>query len=76
MQRDEFEDKDVMKKFTVAVHGIKSSLWSIGETTLSEFAKELEFAGRERHVDQITSAIPEFVNKLGRLLERLEAERI
>ena len=34
------------KNYTIAVHGIKSSMMSIGAVTLSELAKALEFAGK------------------------------
>jgi len=47
-----FEKKD-WKNYTIAVHGMKSSLYSIGVTGISEMAKQLEFAGKENRIDYI-----------------------
>ena len=47
-----FEKKD-WKNYTVAVHGLKSSLFSIGVSKIAEMAKQLEFAGRENRIDFI-----------------------
>lgn len=47
-----FEQKD-WKNYTVAVHGLKSSLFSIGVTKISGMAKQLEYAGKENRIDYI-----------------------
>lgn len=47
-----FEKKD-WKNYTIAVHGMKSSLYSIGVSRISEMAKQLEFAGKENRIDFI-----------------------
>ena len=47
-----FEKKD-WKNYTIAVHGMKSSLYSIGVSRISEMAKQLEFAGKENRIDYI-----------------------
>lgn len=47
-----FEKKD-WKNYTVAVHGLKSSLFSIGVSKIAELAKQLEFAGKENRIDFI-----------------------
>jgi len=49
---DLFEKKD-WKNYTVAVHGLKSALFSIGVTGISEMAKQLEFAGKENRIAYI-----------------------
>ena len=49
---DLFEKKD-WKNYTIAVHGMKSSLYSIGVIRISEMAKQLEFAGKENRIDFI-----------------------
>ncbi len=41
------------KNYTIAVHGIKGSMASIGATSISEKAKALEFAGKENRLDFI-----------------------
>ena len=46
-------DKQDWKNYTITVHGMKSSMRSIGATELSELAKQLEFAGKEGHIDYI-----------------------
>lgn len=49
---DLFEKKD-WKNYTVAVHGLKSALFSIGVSEISEMAKQLEFAGKENRISYI-----------------------
>ncbi|MCL2805827.1 MAG: transporter substrate-binding domain-containing protein [Treponema sp.] len=73
---DNIENKEeVLRKFTITVHGIKSSLWNIGETVLAELAYNLEKCGREQNVEQITASTPGFINDLHVLLEKLESRR-
>ncbi len=47
-----FEKQD-WKNYTITVHGIKSSMGSIGAMEISEQAKQLEFAGKENRIDYI-----------------------
>ena len=49
---DLFERQD-WKNYTVAVHGLKSALFSIGVSRISEMAKQLEFAGKENRIAYI-----------------------
>ncbi len=49
---DLFEKKD-WKDYTVAVHGLKSSLFSIGVDKIAELAKLLELAGKENRIGYI-----------------------
>ena len=49
---DLFEMKN-WKDYTVAVHGLKSTLFSIGVGKIAELAKQLEFAGKENRIDYI-----------------------
>ncbi|MCL1945603.1 MAG: transporter substrate-binding domain-containing protein [Chitinivibrionia bacterium] len=67
-----FEDEERLRKFTIAVHGIKSSLINIGETELSEWAFKLETSGRNKNIDIIVSQTPEFLDKLRAILTNLE----
>jgi CheY-like chemotaxis protein len=69
---DDFEDAENLRKFTVAVHGIKSSLWNIGETEIADFAYKLELSGREKKSILIKESTPEFIDKLRNLLDKLE----
>ncbi|MCL2801365.1 MAG: ATP-binding protein [Treponema sp.] len=66
------ENDDDLKKFTVAVHGIKSALKSINETKLSELAFVLETAGRALDTDLIKASAPEFLIELRALIKYLE----
>ena len=47
-----FENKD-WENYTIAVHGLKSSLFSIGVNKISEMAKQLEYAGKENRIAYI-----------------------
>jgi len=67
IHNDNLEDEEI-RKFTVIVHGIKSSLWNIGEETLSEIALKLEKGGRNYDKVLIKTATPEFLEKLRELL--------
>ena len=63
--------EDDLRKFITTVHGIKSSLFNIGEEELSEAAFSLEQAGRERQIGQIAASAPGFLAELRSLLEKL-----
>lgn len=47
-----FKNQD-WKNYTVAVHGLKSALFSIGVSRIAEMAKQLEFAGKENRIAYI-----------------------
>ena len=47
-----FEVQD-WKNYTIAVHGIKSAMRSIGAITLSDLAKDLEMAGKNSDINYI-----------------------
>lgn len=47
-----FELQD-WKNYTIAVHGLKSAMKSIGAMDISEEARKLEFAGKELRIDYI-----------------------
>ena len=66
------ENEDDLRKFTVTVHGMKSSLWNVGETVLSELAHKLEHAARNQNIDFIISSAPEFTRELNTLLKKHE----
>jgi len=64
------DTKEVLRKFTIVVHGIKSSLWNIGETVLAETAFRLEAAGRDNEIDLIKTITPDFLKDMRVLLEK------
>jgi CheY-like chemotaxis protein len=56
-------DADIVL-YATTVHGLKSALANIGEAKLSEFAFELEKAGRARNLDVIIDKTPALIKKL------------
>ena len=68
-----YEDDETLRKFTVFVHGMKSSLFNIGEKELSAKALELEKFGREKNTEMIKTSAPDFTKNLRDLLEKLES---
>jgi CheY-like chemotaxis protein len=69
------EREEDLRKFTIAVHGIASSLLNIEEAKFAESAKKLETAGREKNASFIAASMPVFLSELRALLERLDPER-
>ena len=64
-------NEDVLHKFIVIIHGMKSSLWNIGEIELANLAATLELSGRNRDFDMIAKNIPIFTKNLRELLDKL-----
>ncbi|MCL2759969.1 MAG: ATP-binding protein, partial [Treponema sp.] len=75
LQKSIHGNEEFLRKFTVIVHGIKSSLWNIGETAIAESAYKLECAGREQNFEVITADTQGFLNNLRVLLKKLELKR-
>jgi len=87
----DFADEDTVRRFTVIVHGIKSSLWNIEETDLADIAYKLESSGRElstvlaahqvddisktKNINLIIETLPGFINQMRSLLKKLEHRR-
>jgi len=69
-----FENDDTLKKFVTTVHGIKSSLFNIGEKELSQTAYSLEIGGRENNLELLKELSPEFLDKLRLLTEKFETK--
>jgi len=57
-----FEVQD-WKNYTIAVHGLKSAMKSIGAIDISEEARKLEFAGKEYRIDYIKEHHHELMKK-------------
>jgi signal transduction histidine kinase/HPt (histidine-containing phosphotransfer) domain-containing protein len=68
-------NNDDLRKFTVIVHGMKSSLLHVGETQLSETAQKLEASGREQNIEFIKASAHGFFVELCTLLEKLESKQ-
>lgn len=65
---DEMSKEADLKIFTTTVHGIKSSLASIGAKPSSEYFKELEFAGKDNKRDVIETKLENAKHVLSEVL--------
>jgi signal transduction histidine kinase/CheY-like chemotaxis protein/HPt (histidine-containing phosphotransfer) domain-containing protein len=63
---------DNLQLYITNVHAMKSALANIGETDLSDFARELESAGKEKNIDLISEKTPEFLSELQTVLDKLK----
>jgi PAS domain S-box-containing protein len=68
----QLESEENLRRFTISVHGIKSSLENIGESKLAESARRLEQASRDRNTGLIATSTPSFLNELRILLEKIK----
>jgi HPt (histidine-containing phosphotransfer) domain-containing protein len=78
VQKDDFDSDRTLRKLSVTIHGIKSSLWNIEETKLADLALKLETCGRERQEQDkkfIREKMPDFLKQLRALLERKMQQR-
>ena len=60
------------KNYTIEVHGVKSSMLSIGAEHLSELAAKLEKAGKAGNVDHIRNSHGEMIDEYRRLIKELQ----
>ena len=70
-----FEKRD-WKNYTIAVHGMKSAMRSIGAMQLSEKARLLEYAGKENRIDFIFENHRSLMEEYIALFERLKQNEI
>jgi CheY-like chemotaxis protein len=71
---NKFRRVDDMHMFVINVHAMKSALANIGEPDLSESALNLENAGRENNMREITGKVLIFLSELKALLEKLRPQ--
>ncbi len=64
--------KEDWKNYTIVVHGIKSSMMSIGAVSLSEMAKALEFAGKRDDIDYIKKEHASMIDEFRRVMKILD----
>ena len=72
--KESFEQRE-WTNYTIAVHGLKSALFSIGATKISEMAKQLEFAGKENRIDYIEEHHHEMMAEYENLFYRLKRNK-
>jgi len=65
-----FEKKD-WKNYTIAVHGIKGAMRSIGADSVSECAAQLEHAGKQGNIEYIMAKHTELMDSYYGLFEKL-----
>jgi PAS domain S-box-containing protein len=63
---------DDLPAFIINVHAMKSALANVGENELSNRASELEQAGREQNIQVILSSLPQFLESLNLVIEKLK----
>ena len=61
---EELYQKQDWVNYTIAVHGLKSAMHSIGALKISEIAKFLEMAGKNQDIDYILEKLPPIVQRL------------
>lgn len=69
---DLYETKD-WKNYVIKVHGLKSSMLSLGAKTLSEQAKELEYAGKAERYDLIETKMPNLLEEYDRVISMVSS---
>ena len=73
-KRGAFGDEDI-QLFTINVHGAKSALANVGESSLSVLAGKLEQAGRENDTALITAETPAFLDELRAVIVKLAPQK-
>lgn len=70
-QAQSLYEKADWKNYVIVVHGIKSSMMSIGAVKLSEMAKALEFAGKGQNFDFIRREHATMMKEFERVMQML-----
>jgi PAS domain S-box-containing protein len=70
-KRDNYEDEDI-QSYIINVHAMKSALAGIGENELSDFARKLEEAGREKVFSIMSKETPVFLNALREVITKIK----
>ena len=70
-QIQELYNKKDWKNYTITVHGIKSSMMSIGAVKLSEMAKALELAGKGENYEYILAEHNAMIQEYRRIMDIL-----
>lgn len=71
-QVKDFYEKEDWKNYIIVVHGIKSSMMSIGAVVLSEKAKALEFAGKRDNIEFIHKEHANMIAEFERVMNMLD----
>lgn len=68
---DKLYEKQDWKNYTIRVHGLKSTMNSIGAIPLFEMAKKLEMAGKSKDIDYILKEHKDMIGEYIRVMEEL-----
>lgn len=68
---DKLYEKQDWKNYTIRVHGLKSTMHSIGAIPLFEMAKKLEMAGKSKDIDYILKEHKDMIGEYIRVMEEL-----
>lgn len=60
------------KNYTISVHGLKSSMYSVGATTVSDMAKKLELAGKNSDITYIMTYHTELIMECRKLFAEIK----
>lgn len=71
MQMEEYYNTQNWMNYIIAVHAVKSSMLSIGAIALSEMAKKLEFAGKQKEFEYIHDNHEEMLKEYDRVYQIL-----
>ncbi len=75
LAKEAYKQQD-WKNYTIAVHGLKSAMFSIGASKVSEMAKKLELAGKEGKIDYIKVHHQELMTAYEDLFNRLKESNV
>lgn len=76
MMVDELYQAENWKDYTIAVHGVKSSMRSVGANRLSDIAKGLEMAGKDGDIGYIRLHHEELLAEYAQFLEILNSHPV
>ena len=63
-ENNDYQNEDNLRKFIIHTHSMKTIFANIGRADLSEFAQDLETAGRNKTIETVISQIPDFLSLL------------
>jgi len=66
---NKFKNDEDWKNYTILAHAIKGTSLTIGAQNFSNFAKQMELAGKEEHYGEIVSNHERFINSYNELVQ-------
>jgi len=72
IEKSDFSNANNLQQLRITVHGVKSSLRSIGEAGLADDAGELEDAARNGDLDVISTGVAPFFTGLRSVVDKMQ----